>query len=193
MSRQTVAAGGGYLREDALFHELYRRYYRPIRAYCRRRLPHDVVDDAVAEVFLTAWRRLDDVPAGDGALVWLYGVAYWVIGHEWRSTARRRRLDVRMRSVVGHRASAADETVMDGDECRIVLDAVARLSERDAEVLLLVAWEHLSVVDIAAVLHITPNAVSQRLYRARRNLGREYRRLQSRSNSTPNGPTGGAR
>ena len=81
-------------------------YYRPIRDYCRRRVAADVVDDAVSEVFLTAWRRLDDVPAGDAALVWLYGVAYRVIGHQWRTTARRRRLDVRMRSVVDRPASA---------------------------------------------------------------------------------------
>ena len=153
----------------------------------------DLVDDAVAETFLTAWRRLDDVPAGDEALVWLYGVAYRVIGHQWRSTARRRRLEDRLRSVVHRPASAADESVIDGDEHRLVLDAAARLGDTDAEVLRLVAWEQLSVADIAAVLEIAPNAVKQRLHRARRNLAREYRRLESRPTSTPVAPTGGAR
>jgi hypothetical protein len=70
----------GSHREDARFGELYGRYYRSVHAYCRRRLASDAVDDAVAEVFLTAWRRLPDVPDGDGALVWLYGVAHRVIG-----------------------------------------------------------------------------------------------------------------
>ena len=194
MSRRTELAGGASRGDDdALFRELYRGCYRPIRDYCRRRLPHDVVDDAVAEVFLTAWRRLGDVPDGDAALLWLYGVAYRVIGHERRSTARRRRLDARMQSAVCGPASAADERAVEGDECRTVLGAVAGLNETDAEVLLLVAWERLSVGDIAAVLQIAPNAVAQRLHRARRNLGREYRRLQARSISTPISPTGGAR
>ena len=71
--------------------------------------------------------------------------------------------------------------------------AISRLGDTDAEVLRLVAWEHLSVVDIAAVLEIAPNAAAQRLHRARGNLGREYRRLQSRPNPTPDAPTGGAR
>jgi DNA-directed RNA polymerase specialized sigma24 family protein len=57
----------------------------------------------------------------------------------------------------------------------------------------LVAWEQLSIDDIAVVLEIAPNAVKQRLHRARRNLAREYRRLQSRQTSTPDAPTGGAR
>jgi DNA-directed RNA polymerase specialized sigma24 family protein len=42
--------------------------------------------------FLTMWRRIDEVPEGDAALVWLYGVAYRVIGHQWRSVKRRSRL-----------------------------------------------------------------------------------------------------
>jgi len=180
-------------REDARFAELYRRYYRSIRQFCRRRVANDLVDDAVAETFLTAWRRLEDVPAGDEALIWLYGVAYRVIGHQWRSTARRRRLEDRLRSVVRRPASAADESVIDADEYRLVLDAAARLGDTDAEVLRLVAWEQLSVADTAAVLEIAPNAVKQRLHRARRNLAREYRRLESRQTSTPAAPEGGAR
>jgi RNA polymerase sigma-70 factor (ECF subfamily) len=90
-------------------------------------------------------------------------------------------------------ASAADESVIDGDEYRLVLDPAARLGDTDAEVLRLVAWEQLSVADTAAVLEIAPNAVKQRLHRARRNLAREYRRLESRQTSTPAAPEGGSR
>ena len=57
---------------------------------------------------------------------------------------------------------------------------LARLGDTDAEVLRLVAWEQLSIVDVAAVLGIEPDAARQRLHRARRNLAREYDRLQSR-------------
>jgi DNA-directed RNA polymerase specialized sigma24 family protein len=121
-------------REDALFAEIYRRYYRSIRHFCRRRVANDLVDDAVAETFLIAWRRLEDVPAGDEALIWLYGVAYRVIGHQWQSTARRRRLEDRLRAVARRPASAADESVIDGDEYRLVLDAAARLSHTDADI-----------------------------------------------------------
>jgi RNA polymerase sigma factor (sigma-70 family) len=177
--------------DDAVFAELYRRYHRPVRDYCRRRVASDLVDDAVAETFLAAWRRLNDIPAGGEALVWLYAVAYRVIGHQRRATARRHRLDERLRSIVSRPASAADEAIVKGDEFRRVLEAAARLGEHDAEVLRLVAWERLTVAEVAAVLGIDPNAVKQRLHRARRNLGREYRRLQSRP-STPVAAKGGA-
>ena len=36
---------------------LYDIYVRPVRAYCARRTVEDRIDDAVAEIFLVAWRR----------------------------------------------------------------------------------------------------------------------------------------
>ena len=185
-------ASVGRVTDDARFSQLYERCSQPVRDFCRRRLTSDLVDDAVAETFLTAWRRLDDVPAGDAALVWLYRVAYRVIGHQWRTAARRRRLEDKLRSMVRPCASGADESVMERAERALVLAAAERLRPSDAEVLRLAAWEQLSVADIAVVLGIAPNAVKQRLHRARLNLGREYRRLESRMALGPDTQTGGA-
>jgi RNA polymerase sigma factor (sigma-70 family) len=167
-------------RRDARFDDLYRRFYRPVRDYCRRRVESDLVDDAVAETFLTAWRRLADVPDGEQALVWLYGVAYRVVGHQWRSMARRRRLEVRLRSTMVHSVFAVDNSVVDGEVCERVAEAVARLGQRDAEVLLLATWERLGVADIAAVLGIARAAAAQRLHRARQHFADQYRRLDAR-------------
>jgi len=171
--------------EGTLFGALYDRHYRSVRDFCRRRLTPDLVDDAVAETFLTAWRRLEDVPGGDAALLWLYRVASRVIGHQWRSSARRRRLDDRLLSVVRRPAPAADEAVIAADEHQLVLGAAACLGRTDVEVLRLSAWERLSIKEIALVLQIEPNAVKQRLHRAIQNLGREYRRLESREMRPP--------
>jgi RNA polymerase sigma-70 factor (ECF subfamily) len=193
MSSRTVSSSRDCSHDDAHFQELYRRYYRLVRDYCRRRVAADVVDDAVAEVFLTAWRRLPHIPDGDATRIWLYGVAYRVVGHEWRSTSRRRRLQSRLQSVAGLPVAPVDESVLDADAVRLVLEAVACLGETDAEVLRLVAWEQLSVVEIAEVLDLAPNAVTQRLYRARKNLGREYRRLQAHPAPSPSASKGDVR
>lgn len=193
MSDQTGTASFMHSRAQTLFAQLYDHHYRPIRDFCRRRVTSDLVDDAVSETFLTAWRRLEDVPTGDEALLWLYRVAYRVIGHQWRSTARRRRLEDRLRSVAHRPASAADESIIDGHEHHLVLAAAARLKNTDVEVLRLVAWEQLSFADIAALLEIEPNAVKQRLQRAKQNLAREYCRLETHQTPTPDAPTGGAR
>jgi len=184
-------SGGVCSGDDARFAQLYVQCYGAIWDYCSRRVTLDSVDDAVADTFLTVWRRLDEVPAGDKALMWTYGVAYRVIGNQWRSAARRRRLQDRLRTVGSWPVSAADQSTVDADEFRLVLAALARLRDTDAEVLRLVAWEQLSINDVAAVLRIEPDAARQRLHRARRNLAREYGRLQS-GPPTPAAPTGGA-
>ena len=42
----------------------------------------------MAEVFLTAWRRIDQIPSGS-ELPWLYGVAHNVVANQQRSFVRR--------------------------------------------------------------------------------------------------------
>jgi DNA-directed RNA polymerase specialized sigma24 family protein len=88
-------------------------------------------------------------------------------------------LEDRLRSVARRGAALpADEAVVGTVERRLALDAAARLGDTDAEVLRLLVWEQLPVTGIAAVLGIDPNAVRQRLHRAKANIGREYRRLR---------------
>lgn len=185
--------GGADLVDEARFVELYSLCQRPIWEYCSRRVAADAVDDAVADTFLTVWRRLGDVPDGEAALLWVYGVAYRVIGHQWRSTDRRRRLLDRLRSVRTQPAPAAGALVIDDDELRLITAALAVLGDTDVEVLRLVAWEHLSITAVATVLGIQLDAARQRLHRARRNLAREYARLQSSPDPTTAVPKGGAR
>jgi RNA polymerase sigma-70 factor (ECF subfamily) len=184
--------GAGLSAAEARFTDLYARFQSPIRAYCNRRARPDAVDDAVAEAFLTVWRRIDEVPEGDAALVWLYSVAYRVIGHQWRSVVRRGRLWSRLQTTRSRPVVGPDDSGLDDVDSRRVLAALARLNDTDAEVLRLDAWEQLSTVSIAAVLGIEPNAARQRLYRARRNLAREYDALVSRPKSL-SVPLGGGR
>jgi RNA polymerase sigma-70 factor (ECF subfamily) len=177
---------------EARFTQLYERFYRPIRAYCQRRLPAEAVDDAVAEAFLTMWRRIDEVPESDAALVWLYTVAYRVVGRQWRTVARRSRLRSRLQTAEPRSVVYVDDSGLDDVNSRRALTALARLNDPDAEVLRLDAWEQLSAVSIAAVLEIEPSAARQRLHRARRRLAREYDRLSSRPTSVSVAPLGGA-
>jgi RNA polymerase sigma-70 factor (ECF subfamily) len=177
---------------EVRFASLYDRCFGPIHAYCSRRVAVDAVDDAVADTFLTAWRRIDDVPDGDRALLWLYAVAHRVVGHQWRSTTRRHRLQERLRSMANRTGPAADELALAGDESRLVRAALDRLDDSHIEVLRLVAWEQLSVGDVAIVLGIEPEAARQRLHRARRRLASEYDRLQSRAIADQVAPPEGA-
>jgi RNA polymerase sigma-70 factor (ECF subfamily) len=160
-----------------MFTEIYSRYGKQIQAYCARRIDRSQVADAVAETFLVAWRRLDQIGDVDAALPWLYGTAYRVICHQWRSKSRARSLERRLQNVVVLEADTTDALVPAQQQTDLVLLAIARLKVIDQEILRLELWEGLSHLEVAVVLDIRPEAVRQRASRARRNLTREYDKL----------------
>ena len=71
------------------FAAVYATTYRGLLGYALRRCdtPEDAAD-VVAETFTIAWRRAADVPSGDAARLWLYGVARRVIANHRRGVQR---------------------------------------------------------------------------------------------------------
>ena len=129
------------------FDALFASYSRDIVAYCAWRSGSSSdAQDAAAEVFLTAWRRLDELPAGDAARVWLYATARRVIANQRRSL--RRRLALRERLAREAPAPREEQPATRA----LVHEALRRLPPRDREVLLLAEWAELSPGDIAAVV-----------------------------------------
>lgn len=151
---------------DERFEVLFRENYPAVRAYALRRAPRDVAQDVAAETFLVAWRRLDDVP-GD-ALPWLYGVARRVLANTRRSADRSAALERRLAAEPAP-AGRADPEESAG-EGEVVRSALARLSERDREALMLVAWHGLSGARAARAAGCTRAAFAVRLHRARSRL-----------------------
>lgn len=155
------------------FRQLFERCYRPITAYVRRRLPTDTaqagVDDAVADVFLVAWRRWNEVSAMAEPLPWLYGVAGNVVRNHRRSATRNLRLVSKMAETTDESWSTHDPPSA-GDGDGELATALASLSDDDQEILRLVAWEGLDRHQAATALGCSPDAASQRLSRARRRL-----------------------
>ena len=75
--------------ESQRFQDLYLAHYAAILVYCLRRMGHEEAHDVVSEVFTVAWRRIADVPDGNGTLPWLYGVASRQVSDQRRSQRRR--------------------------------------------------------------------------------------------------------
>jgi RNA polymerase sigma-70 factor (ECF subfamily) len=150
------------------FDELFREHVAGIASYCRWRSgsPSDA-QDAVGEVFLIAWRRLDDVPEGEAARPWLYATARGVMANQARANARRGRLHERLRA--GQVPGADDAQLTER-----VRDALAALGPRDREVLLLAEWEGLTPAEIAVVMQRPAVSVRSRLHRARRRFRAAY-------------------
>lgn len=158
----------GGVPEDRL-RQLLTDHVDAIARYFRRRVAADAVDEPVADVFTIAWRRIDDVPRGDGELAWLIGVARNVLAHHRRSTGRRTRLRTRMAS-----SPPSDDGPGDpADEVAatdLVSRAAARLSPAELELLTLLSWEQLSPAELAVALDCSVNAVHIRVHRLRTNL-----------------------
>jgi RNA polymerase sigma factor (sigma-70 family) len=164
---------------------LYAEHGRDVLAYALRRAsgPEDAAD-VVAETFLVAWRRLSDVPSGDDARLWLYGVARRVLANQRRGDRRRERLGERLRvELLGMAASQPAP----GGEQPSVLIALGQLDEDDRELLLLVGWEELGPAQAARVVGGSVVAVRSRLHRARRRLRAAMLAAEGGRTGQPNG------
>ncbi len=172
----------------ARFGAIYDATYADIDAYCRRRTDDAHAADAVSETFLTAWRRLDDMPSDESARLWLFGVARRVLANQNRSSNRRERLHLRLVDQPQSTVAPADARL----EAPPIVAALATLSDDDAEVLRLVAWEGLSHAEAGVVLDCSANAVGVRMHRARQRLA-DALDTTSTDHDPSNGTTGEAR
>ena len=121
--------------------------------------------DLFAETYLTAWRKLDAIPPGAQARLWLFGVARNLVLKGFR----QRRVADALVERLGMELARAQA---DAHDARRAVDPVLRaalagLSERDREILTLTAWDGLTPREIATVMAVPANLVRVRLHRAR--------------------------
>jgi len=162
------------------FEDLYQAHAGAVLSYACRRTSRADADDVVAEVFLVAWRRLEEVPGNPR--IWLLGVARRVLANQRRGHGRRLALTERLAQVspTSHQAMIAERP-----QARIA-QALEALSESDRELLLLLAWEGLSNAEAARVLGVRPQALRVRLHRARRRFARALDAAHSAASSADN-------
>lgn len=158
------------------FEALFRAQYARVLAYALRRTrDRPLAEEITAEVFLTAWRRLDSIPP-DGQLPWLLATARKTLANHWRAAAIRP-----PSALSGERVAEAGGPDL-GDQLAqrdLVARAFAALGDGDREVLALVAWEGLEPSEAAAVLGIAAPVFSVRLHRARSRLKKQLEKLEA--------------
>jgi RNA polymerase sigma-70 factor (ECF subfamily) len=148
------------------FEQLYRQHAGAVLAYARRRTTPAAADDVVADVFLIAWRRVDDVPAEP--LPWLLGVARRVLANQRRGEYRGAALRDRIR---GQQVSGVGAAVGD-DGPSAAVRALWSLGASDQELLMLIAWDRLTRAQAAEALGVSVGTLAVRLHRARRRLAK---------------------
>jgi RNA polymerase sigma-70 factor (ECF subfamily) len=158
--------------EHDRFKAMYDAHYPAVLRYAARRVGAEAARDIAAETFLTAWRRLDRVPA-DQPLPWLYATARKCLANELRRRDRRERLDSRIRTEVlrGWDLAGPEPGEQVADRLA-VLAALGALRPDDQEALRLIEWEQLDVAAAAQVMGCSAATFRVRLHRARRRLAR---------------------
>jgi RNA polymerase sigma-70 factor (ECF subfamily) len=159
-------------RPDAALRRVFDEHHDAVHRYCLRRLDVEDANEATAEVFVVAWRRVDSIPDGPGALPWLYGVARNVV----RNQRRSRRRSVRLASLLSSMAEVPPEQpeaqVVRHSEVVEMHDALGRLRPQDRELLRLKTWEELSNKEIGEILGMSVRAVEGRYARLLKKLAK---------------------
>lgn len=162
---------------EGRFNALYLAHSGAVLRYASRRTDPNSARDVVAETFLIAWRKLDDVPASAGqAEPWLYAVARRVLANAERSNRRAQRVAARLwqEGQEGQLGQVSDPAVVIAERHRVI-QALNKLSEPDQEALRLVGWEGLDVAGAALAMGCSRSAMAVRLHRARRRLDQALR------------------
>jgi RNA polymerase sigma-70 factor (sigma-E family) len=147
---------------DAALRMLYDSDYRSLLRLASllvddRNLAEDVVQEAFARLY-HSWDRVRDPAA---APAWLRSAVLNLA----RSTLRRRRAFTRIRFVPAPHASSPEGAAVLSEDRQEVLAALAALSRRQREVLVLRYWADLSEAEIAAALGVSAGSVKTHAHR----------------------------
>jgi RNA polymerase sigma-70 factor (ECF subfamily) len=162
-------------RSEALS-SLYEQCSPRVLAYALRRTSREQAEEVLAETFIVAWRRLNEIP--DDPIPWLLAVARRVLANQRRATSRREALDQRLQLALGAGTEFGPDPAEEVGARMALHDALEDLGERDKEALLLVAWDGLDNRSAAAVMNCSPASFALRLHRARRRLMQRLHSLE---------------
>lgn len=155
---------------------LLRRYQVPVLHFLRHRGAGAEAEDLLQETLLRVFRHLDQYSPRWSFRTWVFTIARRVSinGRRVRVLAAS---DERLATTASTAADPADAAAASDGRQRLWQAAARVLSEEDLTALWLHYVESLSLGEVAAVLEKSWIAVKVQLFRARRRLAPELRRL----------------
>lgn len=159
------------------FPAFYAEHYAAVREYAARLFGANDADDVAQETMLRTLRRPNGLDLTGSPRPWLFVVARNVAVDLHR---RRDAVPMDADALAALAPPVPDEVAAVSQRLDLATglrQAMRGLCHRDREVLVLHEIEGLAIPEIAHRAGITPNAVRQRLFRARTNLGRQFKSL----------------
>ena len=164
-----MSMSSGAAAFEAIYEAFRPRLFSFLARLSRRR---DVAEDLLEETWLRLVTRAPELTDDTRLGPWLFTVARNLFA-SWcrhRAVDESRILDFALAWPGALPRESPFESAARGETERRLEAALARLPNRDREVLLLVAGEELSPAEAAAVLGLSPEALRKRLQRARERL-----------------------
>ncbi|MFJ4210147.1 RNA polymerase sigma factor [Paenarthrobacter sp. NPDC089675] len=144
---------------ELAFIAIHKDSYPAVFRFVGRRVESaEVAEEIAADVFRVVWQKWADDSKPE--LPYLLSVARNLVGNAYRSRDRQQALQEKLRTTAVQRFGGSSENVA-------VQDAMARLREKDRDILQLAYWDGLGSAEIAEVLQCSESAAKVRLHRAR--------------------------
>ena len=160
--------------------QLFARYFSRVFRFFRNKIDRGV-EDLVQRTFMACVEGRDRLRADTSFRSYLFGAAHNLLRAHLRSERSfAREEDVDLHPVVDMGASPTSLLGVH-EEQRLLLAALRRLPLGDQTLLELYYWEHLSGLELAAVLAVPENTARTRLRRARLRLEQELAELAAGS------------
>ncbi len=152
------------------YSRIYDHYFPSVYRYTAFRVPSEVAEDLVADIFVQAWEKLHtyraraDVPFG----AWLFRIARHRVIDAYRRYQAWEEVPIDMADPDD--LNRADTSVRRAELLRVVRAALDALPRRYREVLHLSYFADLSHTEVARVLRLTEGAVRVLKFRALKKL-----------------------
>lgn len=156
--------------EQTSFSLRLRPLLKRLDSFVAARIPQQYVDDICSEVIAIAWQKRENLPPHDGSPTEDPMMGFLVTTARFQIKNLARRINTsnkHMWQLVQRDAPSAEDSAI-GDTA--LFAALNRLRPNDREILIMIAWDDLSVAQVASVLSTSASNVSVRLSRARKRL-----------------------
>ena len=149
--------------DTAAFERVYRAHVARVQALARWLLDGEDVDDAVQDIFIRVWEKLDTYSGQAAFSTWLHRVA---VNHLVRR--RKRRSTRQAREVLSEEGVGGAMAPASRPDLRVAIEAaVERLPAGAREVFVLHDMEGYKHEEIAGLLGVDPGTSRSQLHRAR--------------------------
>jgi RNA polymerase sigma-70 factor, ECF subfamily len=156
--------------DRSAFGQLYERYARMVHGVLLAKVPADVVDDLVQDVFMQALRRLASLRKTESFGAWLAAIARNRANDHYRQSPREEQLNEESQDdgtdrPVGRSSPVENLSIEEQRHAAAMLDAVRSLPDAYRETLILRLVEGMTGPEIALRTGLTHGSVRVNLHR----------------------------